>query len=237
MCFFSVLTIAASAQTVVTKSYAVKPGEKVELNFDYPKIVRISTWDKNEVSVVAKVSINDGENDNAFVLEDQSGDGVVSIKNTIKNMKDLPRRYTVVRDGLKTVYRSKEDYNAAGRMSGAYSYSEGVDMEITVEVKVPANTATSINAKYGMVEMVNFNAPVTVNATYGGIDATVAQASTGKLRATTHYGRIYSNLDLKITDKENRDFFTSITAEPGRGPAYDLKSTYGKIYLRKPLGN
>lgn len=229
----SLFAFAATAQTVVTKSYAVKPGDKVELNFDYPKTVRVSTWDKNEVSVVANVTINGGENDNAFVLENSNENGVVSIKNNIKDMKDLPRRYTVYRDGKKTVYRSKEDFYAAGRMSGATSYSEGVDMEITVEVKVPANTNTFIGAKYGMVEMVNFNGPATVNATYGGIDATVSQANTGRLKATTHYGKIYTNLDLKITDKENRDFYTSFTAEPGKGPAYDFKSTYGKIYLRK----
>ncbi len=111
--------------------------------------------------------------------------------------------------------------------------SEGVDMEITVEVKVPVNTATDIKATYGIVELVGFNAPATVNATYGGIDATVAMANTGKLQATTSYGQIYSNLDLTLTDKTEKDFFTSITAEPGKGPAYILKSTYGKIYLRK----
>lgn len=112
--------------------------------------------------------------------------------------------------------------------------SEGVDMEITVEVKVPANTRTDINSVYGIVEVVNFNAPANIDATYGGIDATVNESTTGRLKATTSYGQIYSNLDLKLTDKTQKDFFTSITAEPGKGPEYTFKSTYGKIYLRKP---
>ena len=67
-CLFTMLL---TAQSTVTKTYPVKAGETVELNFDYPKIVRVSTWDKNEVSIVAKVSINDGQNDDAFVLEDK----------------------------------------------------------------------------------------------------------------------------------------------------------------------
>jgi hypothetical protein len=113
-------------------------------------------------------------------------------------------------------------------------YSEGVDMEITIEVKVPANTSTDIKSTYGIVELVNFNGSANVNATYGGIDATVERSTTGKLQATTSYGQIYSNLDLKLTDKTEKDFFTSITAEPGKGSTYILKSTYGKIYLRKP---
>jgi hypothetical protein len=151
-------------------------------------------------------------------------------------MDKLPRIYTVIQDGKKTTFRTKEQYQAyKGNMGGSRNYisSDGVDIEITLDIKVPANTATNIKATYGIVELVNFNAPATVNATYGGIDATVAPASTGKLQATTSYGQIFTNLDLKLTDKTERDFFTSITAEPGRGPAYILKSTYGNLYLRK----
>ena len=236
ICLCCIIVIGGSAQTKVNRSYPVKSGQTVELNFDYPKVVRVSTWDKNEVSVTAMVNINDGENDTAFVLEDKMSDGMLSISNRIKNMKELPHRYTVIQDGKKTVFRSREQYQEFKNTVGSNGRitSDGVDMEITIEIKVPANTSTNIKATYGIVELVNFNAPANVNATYGGIDATLVQANTGKLQATTSYGQIYTNLDLKITDKTERDFFTSITAEPGKGPSYILKSTYGKIYLRKP---
>jgi hypothetical protein len=236
ICLCCIIATGAAAQTVVNRTYPVKPGQQVELVFDYPKIVRVSTWDKNEVSVIARVSINDGDNDSAFVLEDKTSDGVLSIRNHIKNMDQLPRIYTIIQNGQKTVFRSKEQFREYTSKNGGKNRitSDGVDMEITIEIKVPANTATNINATYGIVELVNFNAPATVNATYGGIDATVAAANTGKLQATTSYGQIYTNLDLKLTDKTERDFFTSITAEPGKGPAYILKSTYGNLYLRKP---
>ena len=232
----SLLTLAAAAQTVVSKTYPVKAGETVELAFDYPKLVRVSTWDKNEVSVVAKVSINGGQNDDAFVLEEGRTNGTVSVRNKISNMDKLPRRYTVIDGGKKTVFATKEAYQEYKKSASgsATMYSEGVDMEITVEVKVPATASTAIKATYGMVELVNFNGAATVDAPYGGIDATVVKATTGKLQATTSYGQIYSNLDLKPTEKTEKDFFTSITAEPGKGSMYILKSTYGKIYLRKP---
>ncbi len=235
-CICCLIVTGLAAQTTVNRSYPVKSGQQVKLDFDYPKIVRVSTWDKNEVSVTAHVSINDGENDTAFALEDKTDEGILTIRNRIKNMKDLPHRYTVYEDGKKTVFRSRDDYREFANKTGNNHRitSDGVDMEITIEVKVPANTSTNINSTYGIVELVGFNAPATVNATYGGIDATVSEANTGKLQATTSYGQIYTNLDLKITDKTERDFFTSFTAEPGRGPAYILKSTYGKIYLRKP---
>ena len=156
------------------------------------------------------------------------------IRDHIKDMDKLPRRYTIVRNGVKTVYKGKEQYLELGKEGGVQQSYEGVDMNIVIEVKIPAYCTTKVDAIYGIVEMTNFNAPVTIDATYGGIDATVSPANVGKLEATTHYGQIYSNLDLKLTDHEQRDFFSSITAEPGKGPAYSFTSPYGKIYLRKP---
>ncbi len=233
ICCFAALY--GGAQTTVTKSYPVKPGQQVKLEFDYPQTVRVSTWDKNEVYIKALVSINDGMNDSAFVLEQGGDNDLVSIRNKISNMDKLPRTYTVMQNGTKLHFKTREDFDQYRSKGEHFNYSsDGVDIKITLEVKVPANTVTNVKATYGIVELLDFNGPVTVTATYGGIDATVNEAKTGKLTATTSYGTIYTNLDLKLTDKTERDFFTSITAEPGKGPAYTLKSTYGKIYLRKP---
>ena len=228
--------LSTTAQSTVNKSYPVKPGQVVELSFDYPKVVKVSTWDKNEVSVIAHVNINDGENDSAFELEEKNTDGTLTIKNRIKDMDKLPRRYTVIENGKKTVYRSKEEFREFTSTNGFSNRitSNGVDMEITIEVKVPANGTTNIKSTYGMVELVDFNTSTNVDATYGGIDATLSTAKTGKLKATTSYGQIFTNLDLTVTERTEKDFFSSFTAEPGKGPSYTFKSTYGKIYLRKP---
>ena len=77
LCLLAPITVLA--QTVINRTYPVKAGQHLLLKFDYP-VVRISTWDKNEVSITAKVSINDGENDDAFVLKDETTDGTLKIK-------------------------------------------------------------------------------------------------------------------------------------------------------------
>ena len=33
-------------------------GQKIVVHFDYPELIRVSTWDKNEISIQASVSIN-----------------------------------------------------------------------------------------------------------------------------------------------------------------------------------
>ena len=233
ICICCALVIGAHAQDVVNKSYPAAHGQHVKLKFDYPG-VKVSTWDKNEVAVTAHVNINDHENDSAFELESSVVNGTIVISDHIKGLNSLPRRYTVVVNGKKMIYRNRADYQEATRKGGVEKAYESSDIDITIEVKVPAYCQTDINAVYGMVEMIGFNASVNVDATYGGIDATLNPAQTGKLKATTSYGQIYSNLDLKFTDHTEQDFFNSITAEPGKGPAYDFTSTYGRIYIRKP---
>lgn len=233
ICMCCALCLGASAQETVTKSYPAQAGEQINLRFDYP-VVKISTWDKNEVSVVAHVDINDHENDNAFELEQSSDNGEMTIRDHFKDMDNIPRRYTIVRNGVKTVYKSKEAFREAQKEPGVEQSYEGTNWDVTLEIKIPSSCTTNLHAIYGIVEMTNFNAPAIIEATYGGIDATISTPNTGKLKATTHYGQIYSNLDLKITDHTEQSFFHSITAEPGKGPSYELTSDYGKIYLRKP---
>ena len=229
------LCMAANAQPTITKSYPVQPGQQLNMRSDYP-VVKISTWDKSEVSVIAHVDIDEHEYDSAFKLKSETMNGALVISDEITNVDQIPHRYTVVRNGVKTVYKSKEEYKEAEKKGDVQQSYEGNDMNIDVEIKIPSSCVTEVNAIYGFVEMTNFNASVKINAEYAGIDATISTANTGKLKATTQYGQIYSNLDMKITDHEERDFYNSITAEPGKGPTYTFSSPYGKIYLRKPAG-
>jgi hypothetical protein len=230
---YCALTFGAQAQTAFTRSYPVQPGQHLNFKFDYPA-VRISTWDKNEVSVTATVNINDHEYDQNFELQQENKEGTLVISDSIKDLNNLPHRYTVVHNDKKTVYRTRQEYLEAQKGSGIKPSYEGTDIDILLEIKVPVHCTTAIISTYGIVELTDFNAPITVDAPYGGIDATINTAHTGKLQATTRYCEIYSNLDMKLTAQSHYDFFNSITAEPGNGPAYVFTSDYGKIYLRKP---
>ncbi|MBK8279625.1 MAG: hypothetical protein IPK94_05665 [Saprospiraceae bacterium] len=49
------------AQTQINKSIPVASGQKVNLHFDYPQLIKVSSWDKNEVLITGTVSINGGK--------------------------------------------------------------------------------------------------------------------------------------------------------------------------------
>ena len=226
------------AQTQLSKSIPVQSGQKINMHFDYPELVRISTWDRNEISVQGTVSINAGENDDAFILESAVNGNVVDVRAFIKDMKSLPQRITVVRDGQKIMFRTKADLKKYQEEHGTgyNNMSWGADIDIQLEIKVPKGTETRVESVYGMVEIKNFSGPLTVEATYGGVDVALAERAAGEIIAETNYGEIYTNLDTKFSGNgefKNRDFHTYVTAKPGSGPRYSFESKYGNVYIRK----
>lgn len=228
---------AALAQTKVNKTIPVQSGQTISINFDYPELVRVSTWDRNEISIQGTVMINNGESDGAFKLENSVSGNVVDIRGYIKDIKSLPQRITVTRDGQKIMFSSKEEFKKYQQEHGKNysSMSWGADIEIELEVMVPKNIATKIESVYGMVEVKNFAGPLTVEATYGGVDAALTERNAGEITAETNYGEIYSNLDVNFGSDglRQRDFHTFVAARPGNGPKYSFESKYGNVYLRK----
>ena len=235
------ITVCAPAQTPVSKTISAQPGQKLTLHFDYPELIRVGTWEKNEISIQGTVSINGGENDDSFELQTSTSGDIITVRNEIRNMKGLPQRITVTRDGQKMVFKSKADYRKYADQNGKnYNMmSCGVDLDIQLEIKVPRNMETRLESVYGMVEVRDFTGPLTVEATYGGVDAALTERSTGELIAETNYGQIYTNLELKFSGDGylERDFHTSVSVKPGSGPRYSFESKYGNVYLRKSKVN
>jgi hypothetical protein len=226
------------AQTAINKSVAIQPGQKIVMHFDYPELVRVSTWDKNEISIQGTASINNGENDDAFILEASTQGNTVTIRNQIVNLKGLPQRYTI-KDGSQTItFKSKEELHKYQEQNGKGKFdmmSTGVDMDIQLEIKVPRNFETRIESVYGTVEIKEFTGPLAVTSTYGAVDAALSEKATGELSAETNYGEIYTNLETKFggAPGKQENFHTYVSAKPGNGPRYSFESKYGNVYLRK----
>lgn len=233
----AVLTHQIFAQTELNKTIPVNRNQKIKMHFDYPKLITIATWDKNEILITGTVSINGGENDDSFVLEVTPGNSEVLIESYIKNMKSLPQRVTIMQNGKKIMFPNKDEFKKYQAENGKEfnNMSWGVDIEIKLEVKVPEGLETKLEAVYGMVEVKKFRASLDVEATYGGIDASVEEKTTGALTAETNYGNIYTNLNTQFNSEnsKNEDFHTLVSAKPGNGPKYSFESKYGNVYLRK----
>jgi hypothetical protein len=231
------VTGVLAAQTPVNKSYPVTAGQKLSMRFDYPEMVRVTTWDKNEISITGTVSINGGESDDAFELNQSVSGNTIYIENKIVNMKSLPHRITVMDGATKITFKDKAEYKKYcvehGREFRTTNW--GLDMDIVLEIKVPKGMETAVESVYGFVEVKNFTGHLSVVATYGGVDAALQEKLVGEISAETDYGQIYTNLDIKLTGSEFKDFHTQVSAKPGTGPRYSFESKYGNVYIRKAL--
>jgi len=229
--------VTLQAQTAVNKTIPVQAGQTLVMKFDHP-MIKVSTWDKNEISVEGTVSINQGENDDAFKLTTAASGKEVSIRGEVAGMDKLPHRITIIEGEQKMTFRDKEALRKYENEHGKRRYDTqiwGVDVDIVLEIKVPRNMPTRIDAVYGMVEIKVFDGPLVVESTYGGVDAALIERNAGEITAETNYGNIYTNFDTKFGGEESRqeNFHTYVSAKPGKGPSYSFDSKYGNVYIRK----
>jgi hypothetical protein len=236
------LSTYAFAQTKIEKRIPVSSGQTLHLDFEWPNLKKIQTCDQKDILIKGDVSINKGENDDAFELVVSQSGKVIDVSSILKDKENIPQRI-VIKEGDTEYYFKAKDANdpevqkfleERGR---SYNYmSHGIIKEITLEIFVPKGMETEVESKFGLVEIKNFQAPLKVNSKVGGVDASIAERSTGELIARTEFGEILTNLDAKFdTDKnfDSHDRWTIISAKPGSGPRYDLESKFGKVYLRK----
>lgn len=231
ICIFGIIT----AQTKINRSFSTTKDQNISLKFDYPQLIKISTWDKDEVQISGTVNINGEENNYAFkITENKEGNSLI-IEGKIPDIKNLPRRIKVKNGAENLVFKSREEYQKYVRENNKTfeSISDGADINIELEIKVPKSLKAQIESTYGMVEVKNFAGNIDVKAKFGGIDATIAEPKTSKISADTRFGQVYSNLDTKLSGKDSNDFRTLVSATPGTGNQYSLESEFGNIYLRK----
>lgn len=230
------VAIAASAQTAIDKKIPVTKGQTIRMKFDYPSPVKISTWEGNEIQIKGTVSINGGEHDDHFKINVKNSSNTIVITNEITDMDRIPHRITVYEGEKRIVFRNRGEWQKYQEEHGkSNNVNMGIDMKVTLEIKVPRNIETDVECVYGIVEIPEFTGPLTVQATYGGVDASLNERNVGELIAETNYGNIYSNLDMKVSQDNAReeDFHTLVKANLGTGPRYRFESPYGNVYLRK----
>src|SRR5258706_13499883 len=104
-CILSALT--GLAQTKVDKSIATKQGQKLLLVTDYPDVT-IQTWDKQEIMVQGTVSINNGENDNAFEVQVSEAAGTITVTTVLKDKENIPHRVVIKKGDREYFFKAKD---------------------------------------------------------------------------------------------------------------------------------
>ncbi|MTI21806.1 hypothetical protein E1176_12310 [Fulvivirga sp. RKSG066] len=234
---------AVLSQTTINQTASTQGIDLVEMSFKYPEMIKITTWDKDEIRITGSVMINNGESDDAFKLDISRKDGKLVVTSAIENLESLPKRIMIKRDGEKYYFdtddfKDKEIQVFLDEKGGGHQYQmHGVIKEIELEIKVPRRVALSIEAKYGLVELSDVPAPVEIVSKYGGIDITLPASSPRNITARIEFGELFSDLDLTLdrsasSSGEYYKWTTVVAALSGGGAKCNLESKYGNLYIR-----
>ncbi len=219
-------TVSLHAQSTIEKSFNASNLNELKGDFTWAD-VEITGWNEERVEVLASISINNGENDDAFQLEvDQSGN-TLRLKTDIEGMDDLPKMITVIEDGQKYYFKRKGDYKKQIEqlkkdlgVDDFQTYSTGVMQEVKLTIKVPARMALQLESTYGDIVLKNCSNAMNVQNTYGSVEAIFPKSGTfndATLVSTysfvdvsipanagidvvlnTSYGSIFTDLDIDI---------------------------------------
>lgn len=230
------LSSIAQAQTQINETFDAKNIDQIDLFFTYPELVKIRVWDKEEVNIKGVVDIHNGQHNDDFKLSTKTSGNRLTIESEIQDINKY-KSFTVSSndddDSGNTIILSKKGMTVSSGKKGYYS--NGINISIVLEVTVPRSMAVMIDAKYGLVEVLESPKNMEVEAMYGGIDVTINENNPIAFKAETQWGQIYSDLKSKID--MNGDFgmgkWIKATASIKSGDQrLNLKSQYGNVYLR-----
>lgn len=182
---------------------------------------------------------------NGMGLDDNTGLGInVTTKDNIVEVRQLkkmnsPQIKVLVPKGVIVYFNHESQY-------GGKAVFRNMENEI------------EISCQYNSIELENVTGPLTLKTVYGGVDAdfstsvkgplsivsvyghvdiTLPTATKANLKMTTSYGELYmaSEFNLEVNKKDGMmQWGDKLDGKlNGGGFAIDLRSDYGKIYLRK----
>jgi len=247
----SLLLLAASstfAQENYSRSFEAQGVNKIEITFDYPQLVMLKTWNKTEVKIEGNVNINNHTEDDAFKLKGRKSGNYLSIDGSIEDIHTLAsyEKYYDYDDEKeveeeKVVFTNQEGLKQMSTPKKKRKYkSYGPDIDISLVVYLPENTNVQIEVTYGLIEVNGFLANLVANSPYTGVDIVVPKDGYKKLEAHTQFGEILTNLTEKPVNKQGSDDIGewSTVVYTGKNVyTAEIKSQYGKVYLRKQQSN
>ncbi len=236
------VTAGAMAQTKISETFDVKSFDELNLVFEYPELVQVKVWDGKEVKVEGTVDIQGGKFDEDFKIESSARNGVFTIESTIRGLRNRKGNFSVYTysdddDDDKTsvtVSRKGTTINVGSKRNG--TYSNGICISIELVVTVPRDIKVMLDARYGLVEVLENPEMLEVDARYGGVDVKIDESQSLEFDASTQWGQIFTNLDvpIKMGGDDGIGKWMKARASIKKGDKrLSVESQYGNVYLRK----
>jgi len=179
-------------------------------------------------------------------LEDNTGLGInVGDKGNVIEVRQLkkiesPDIKILVPKGVIISFKHESQYGGKAIFKNLTNEIEVSAQYNSIELDHVTGPLT-VETSYGHVEA-NFNTdikdPISIVSIYGYVDVTLPQTTKANLKLSTSYGEIFvaKELDIKVAANGNGmvDYSDKVSGTlNGGGVNIDLNCNYGKVYLRK----
>ncbi len=216
------------------RSLNAKPGDELYLDFKYADEVEIKTWDKDEVSLMAEVSIDNGDKDSLYRINTFSDGDRLKMFSDPDQLEKLSR----------TIYSTDDCCQQHGlRMDINLKIILPKYLDITFEsisgsINLPEiDGYLNINTISGDITMTPNERPFFAKTISGDVELLITDTYNVDIEAKTISGEIYSNLEeLIIFDGAGlrQVVGQTLRAKLAKGgKEWELETISGNVFLRK----
>lgn len=210
-----------------------------------------TTGSKVVISTESKNGERDGRAEglreiSAMGLTDNTGIGLSAEKSgneaTVRQVSSSSNRSYVIKvpKGVSVYYEHSSWEGKTLKISNLESEIEVSANYNSIELE-NVKGPMSINTVYGQIDA-SFNqipsaGAISLHSVYGNVDVSVPSSAKANFKLSTSYGKIFTDLDLKMEKESNgmRSLTNSKISGTlnGGGVDFSIKATYKNIYLRK----
>ena len=203
-----------SQELRIEKMYPVTDNS-VKIEMDYAD-AEIKHWNGAEIQITGTALINQGEDNDALVIEtSQSGETLI-IDTYIKDVRKLPSLIIGLKDGKKMYLGKTKSEGGYGKWRNwkddekfsdyaEYEFDDlriGPEIEVALTILVPKGIDLEVYSTYGDIDLQDPEGDFDIKNTYGYIDARFSSAP----RADITLFSTYDFVDVTLPDNANVDF-------------------------------
>ncbi|PIQ21240.1 MAG: hypothetical protein COW65_10260 [Cytophagales bacterium CG18_big_fil_WC_8_21_14_2_50_42_9] len=220
------VTAGAHAQSkTIEKVVAVPTSKNINLNLKFGNDIKITAWDKKDMSVKITYAINSGRLNDALLVKFNSDNEAAQVNIDLDN--DL------MQTGKEADCPDSSNRGFSTNSNGQQVFTCAT---INYEIFVPRNANLEVETINGNIEIRGLTGPVKAKSISGFVDMSWPDKKGAAVSLKTITGEVYSDFNINFSNKQEQIPMVGYQLKGdvnGSGSEINLESISNNIFLRK----
>lgn len=219
--------LTAAAQEIKEIKEESGNAQRVEVQAPFADLIEIQQGSGNEIRAWAEYEINNGKDNDKFVLKFEREGNTLVCTATFKDYEGIEMDLDGENDEKVVVKSHKHKFR-----------DNHINMDLHLRIWVPENIDVEAGTISGDITTTVANLPLDLNSISGDLDITIDASARADLECHSISGKVYADpvFDFEIEADEASSYvpFANIEASlNGGGEPINLNTISGNIYIRK----